>query len=88
MEGAVFILYLIAIAVIGVLVYLAFKKPESITVLNTIPQPSIETHHWGYASRPWWRRFGGVPGLGKPPKEPKMPVPPKPMIISRKQIVY
>ncbi len=88
MEGAVFILYLIAIIVVGFLVYLAIKKPESITVVNKIPQPSVETHHWGYAWRPWWRRFNGLPGVGKAPKEPKMPVPPKPIIIPTKPIVY
>jgi hypothetical protein len=81
MESAVFILYLIAIIVVGFLVYLVLKKPDTIKVVNTIPRPSFETHHWGYASRPWWRRFNGLPGVGAPPKEPKMPVPPKPLIV-------
>lgn len=54
--------------------------------MDEIPRKEIETHWWGYGWRPWWRRYGGVPGFGseKPLPEPKMPVAPKPIIIPTK----
>ena len=63
---AVFILYTIAIFVIGFLMYSILNRPQKIQisqVMNEQPLPQIETHHWGYAWRPWWRRYGGVPGF-------------------------
>lgn len=84
MESGIIILYLIAVALIGFLLYLALNKQETkMKIYNEIPPQRFETHWWGYGWRPWWRRYGGVPGLGpgKPLPEPKMPVPPKPLIV-------
>ena len=80
------ILYTIVILVIGLLLYGAIiKNPEQkIKIYNELPPPQrFDTHWWGYGWRPWWRKYGGVPGLGpgKPLPEPEIPKPPKPIII-------
>ena len=85
MEYALLILYLVTLVVIGFLLYLAIYKPTKISRKNGPRPASFETHHWGYAWRPWWRRFSGLPGFkpvdGKPLPEPKMPVVPQSYII-------
>ncbi len=79
------ILYTIVILVIGLLLYGAIiKNPEQkIKIYNELPPQRFDTHWWGYGWRPWWRKYGGVPGLGpgKPLPEPKMPKPSNPIII-------
>lgn len=85
-SGSIFILYTVAIAVIGFLLYNVFNKPQKIQIYNELPPPQrFNTHWWGYGWRPWWRRYGGVPGLtpAEPIAPPKMPVAPKPIIISK-----
>jgi hypothetical protein len=79
----IIILYIVAIIIIGFLLYTVLNRPQKIQIYNKIPAKQIETHWWGYGWRPWWRRYGGVPGFGKdkPLPEPKMPKPPKPIII-------
>ena len=53
--------------------------------MNELPQPQkFETHWWGYGWRPWWRRYGGVPGLE--PDNSKIPKPLKPLIIPIKPL--
>ena len=66
---------------------------KKIKIYNELPPPpQIETHHWGYMYRPYWRKYGGVPGFtpeeGKPLPKPKMPVAPKPVVINTKPILY
>lgn len=87
MEIAVFVLYIIAMSVIGLLLYSMLNRPKQIKVYNENPPPAvIRTHHWGYGWRPWWRKYEGVPGFGegKPLPEPTMPVAPKPIIVNTK----
>jgi hypothetical protein len=79
-------LYTIVFIVIGLLLYsiLSGGPKQKIQIYNELPPPQrFETHWWGYGWRPWWRRYGGVPGLGpaKPLPEPKIPKPSKPVII-------
>ena len=83
MESALIMLYLVAILVIGFLLYTLLNRPQTVKIYNEMPPPRFETHWWGYGWRPWWRRYGGVPGFGpaKPLPEPKMPVPLKPLIV-------
>jgi hypothetical protein len=84
MESALIMLYLVAILVIGFLLYTLLNRPQTVKIYNEMPPPQrFETHWWGYGWRPWWRRYGGVPGFGpsKPLPEPKMPVPPKPLVV-------
>ena len=84
MESALIMLYLVAILVIGFLLYTLSNRTRTVKIYNEMPPPQrFETHWWGYGWRPWWRRYGGVPGLGpaRPLPEPKMPVPPKPLIV-------
>jgi hypothetical protein len=83
-DAPLIVLYIVAITVIGFLLYTLFNRPQKIQIYNELPPgQSFETHWWGYGWRPWWRRYGGVPGLGpgKPLPEPKMPKPGKPIII-------
>jgi hypothetical protein len=83
-SASVFILYAVTLMVIGFLLYLLLRKPQKVQIYNELPPPQrFETHWWGYGWRPWWRKYGGVPGLGpaKPLPEPKIPKPLKPVII-------
>jgi hypothetical protein len=59
---SIVILYAITIVTVLWLLYPLFKQEKhKIQIYNEIPPPpQIETHHWGYAWRPWWRRYGGV----------------------------
>ena len=69
-------------------------RPVKVTQdMNKLPPlQSFETHWWGYGWRPWWRKYGGVPGFnpveGKPLPEPKIPIPPKPLIVNTKPVLY
>lgn len=84
---SIFILYTVTLTVVGFLVYFTLNRPEKIKkskVMNELPPPQrFETHWWGYGWRPWWRRYGGVPGLGpsKPLPKPTIPKSMKPIII-------
>jgi hypothetical protein len=85
-SATLFILYMVVILVIGLLLYgfIIDKPKQKIQIYNEVPPgQSFETHWWGYGWRPWWRRYGGVPGLGpgKPLPEPKIPKPLKPVNI-------
>lgn len=86
MKIAIFVIYIIALSIIGLLLYSMLHRPSKpIKVYVENPPPEvIRTQHWGYGWRPWWRRYDGVPGLGEPLPEPKMPVAPKPIIIDTK----
>jgi hypothetical protein len=91
MDKVLLLLYIIAIIVIGFLLYSMTdsaqkqKNKKQNRVQNGIPPPQrFNTHWWGYGWRPWWRRYGGVPGLDKP----EMPVAPKPVVINTKPILY
>jgi hypothetical protein len=85
---SIFILYTVTLTVVGFLVYFTLNRPEKIKkpqVMNELPQPQkFETHWWGYGWRPWWRRYGGVPGLE--PDNSKIPKPLKPIIIPIKSL--
>jgi hypothetical protein len=92
----IILLYLIATSVIGFLSYSITKKAQPVRVtqvMNEIPPlQSFETHWWGYGWRPWWRKYGGVPGFnpveGEPLPDPKMPVAPKPLVVNTKPVHY
>jgi hypothetical protein len=96
MDKTLIILYLISISVIGFLLYSMTKKARPVKktqVMNELPPPqSFETHWWGYGWRPWWRKYGGVPGFnpveGEPLPDPKIPIPPKPLIVNTKPALY
>jgi hypothetical protein len=84
-SASVLIIYIIGALIIGFLFYLLIEKPrQKIQIYNENPPPQqFQSHWWGYGWRPWWRRYGGIPGVGpaKPLPEPKMPKPLKPVII-------
>ena len=90
MDVVLIILYLLTLTVIGFLLYTALKRPERVKISQVMkelpPSQRFDTHWWGYGWRPWWRRYGGVPGFGPgtPLPEPKIPVPAKPIIIPNK----
>ncbi len=75
MEGSVFFLYLIAITIIGILLFNVLSRPQEKQVIYRTKQirPKFETHWWGYGWRPWWRKYNGVPGMV-----------PKPLIVDTK----
>jgi hypothetical protein len=79
------ILYLVTIIVIGFLLYLALRRPQTIQIYNEMPPKKIDAHWWGYSWRPYWRKYSGVPGFEKDKSIPdgKLPVPPKPIIIPK-----
>jgi len=72
---------IVAVAIIGALVYTLLRRPERVIVYNQPAPARFETHHWGYAWRPWWRRYNGLPGVA--PVKPVIPLPPKPIIIPK-----
>ncbi len=87
------ILYSITIVVISWLLYLSVKKPNRISTNLPLPHASFETHHWGYMYRPYWRKYGGIPGFNpaeedKPLHKPTIPVPTKPLIINTNPVLY
>jgi hypothetical protein len=93
MKYTLLILYLVALIVIGFLLYLAIYKSIKVPERRPeIPRASFETHWWGYGWRPWWRKYRGVPGFNseddKPLPKPKIPVPPKPIIVNTNPILY
>jgi hypothetical protein len=67
MESFVFILSLIAIAVIGFLLYTVLNRPEKVVVNRQVVAPAvIPVQHWGFGYRPYWRRHWwrrGLPGF-------------------------
>jgi hypothetical protein len=80
MNVSILFIYLVAIIIIVLLVYLASKPSQKIQIYNELPPPArFQTHWWGFGWRPWWRRYGGVPGL----QEPTIPKPPKPIILQK-----
>ena len=86
MNIAILVLFMIALLIIGFLLYPIVYRPQKIQIYNELPPPArIRSDWWGYGWRPWWRQYGGVPGFqkGDPLPEPKMPVAPKPIIIQR-----
>jgi hypothetical protein len=85
MEAAIIFLYIIALVIITLLLYSLFNKSQPIMIYNEVPPAVIQTHHWGFAWRPWWRRFTGIPGFEptKPISKPTIPNPPKPIIIPK-----
>lgn len=65
-------------AVIAYIAYYVARRPDRIKVYHENP-PSMETSHaWGYRPSTWWRRYEGVPGMGK--EKPHLPTvtPPTP----------
>ena len=93
MDTTLVILSLIAIAIIGFLLYSLLNRPRRVKIYNELPPPQrFDTHWWGYGWRPWWRRYGGVPGFnpeeGKPLPKPEMPVAPKPLVVNTKPLLY
>ncbi len=59
------------------------QPKRKIKIYNEMPPPSFPSDWWGYGWRPWWRNYDGLPGIGsvKPLPKPKMPKPPKTIII-------
>ncbi len=78
-------IFLLAVIIIVFLLYTVVNRPQKIQIYNEMPPKVTQTHWWGYGWHPWWRRYAGVPGFGRdaPLPEPKMPVPPKPIIIQK-----
>jgi len=96
MDKTLIILYLISISVIGFLLYSMTQSAQPVRVsqdMNKLSSPQrLDMHWWGYGWRPWWRKYGGVPGFnpveGKPLPDPKMPISPKPLIVNTKPALY
>lgn len=78
-------LFLLAVIIIVFLLYNVINRPQKIKIYNEIPPNEVYSKSWGYHWKPYWRKFAGVPGFGHdaPLPEPKMPVPPKPIIIQK-----
>ena len=57
------LLYLVALSIIVVLVYLALNQKQKRVKVVSPKHASFQTHWWGYGWRPWWRRYNGVPGV-------------------------
>jgi hypothetical protein len=66
MESFVFILSIIAMAVIGFLLYTVLNRPEKVVIRKDVVAPAvIPVQNWGYQWKPYWRRHWrrGLPGL-------------------------
>ncbi len=57
------------------------QPKQKIKIYNEMPPPSFPSDWWGYGWRPWWRKYGGVPGFQNPLPKPKIPKPSKPLIV-------
>ena len=93
MDKTLIILYLISISVIGLLLYSMTQSVKKTQDMNKLSSPQrLDMHWWGYGWRPWWRKYGGVPGFnpveGEPLPDPKMPVAPKPLVVNTKPVHY
>lgn len=62
---SIVILYAITIVTVLWLLYPLFKQEtQKVKIYNELPPPpQIETHHWGYSWRSYWRKYQGVPGI-------------------------
>lgn len=83
MDIVLFVLYTIAIAIITLLLYSLFNKPEKQLTVHKLTPVLVPTHWWGYGWRPWWKRYNGLPGVAKPLPSPSIPNPPKPIIVQK-----
>ncbi len=57
------------------------QPKQKIIIYNEMPLPSFPSDWWGYGWRPWWRKYGGVPGFQTPLPKPKIPKPSKSLIV-------
>ena len=73
-----FLLMALAVAAVAYIMYGVLRTPSRVAIYHENP-PSMESSHaWGYQSRPWWRRYEGVPGMGKEKPHPPTIAPPTP----------
>lgn len=57
-------------SVIAYIAYYVMRTPDRITIYRENPPTMDHSPTWGYKSRPWWRRYEGVPGMGKEKPHP------------------
>lgn len=93
------IFFTLIFALLAFLIYsLNTRQPRQIVVYNENVPSTVHSEWWGYGWRPYWRKYDGIPGVkpdgepavkpdgqgdGKPLPAPKLPVPPKPIIIKK-----
>lgn len=83
------IFFILIFSLLAFLVYsLNTQKVRQNPIYNENIPDTVYSRWWGYDWRPYWRKFDGIPGVkpdgdGKPLPAPKMPVPPKPIIIKK-----
>lgn len=69
---------MIVVILLGVIMYYVMRSPDRIVIYRENPPSMEHSHAWGYRSRPWWRRYEGVPGMGKETPHPPTITPPTP----------
>jgi hypothetical protein len=73
-----FLIMTVVALVIAYISYHVVRTPDRIKVYHENP-PSMETSRsWGYRPSSWWRRYEGVPGMGKETPHPPTVTPPTP----------
>lgn len=68
----------IALIMIAYLMYYVVRSPDRIVIYRENPPAMESSHSWGYQSRPWWRRYEGIPGMGKETPHSATVTPPTP----------
>lgn len=64
--------------IIGTVMYYVIRTPDRIAIYRENPPSMEHSRAWGYRTRPWWRRYEGVPGMGKETPHPPTVTPPTP----------
>jgi hypothetical protein len=73
-----FILFVIALFFIGLILWQALRTPDRIRIYRENPPVMESSRHWGYIPRPWWRRYEGIPGIGREEPHARQVMPPHP----------
>jgi hypothetical protein len=73
-----FMMMTLVIAVVVYILYHVFRTPDRIVIYRENPPAMESSPAWGYRARGWWRRYEGVPGMGKETPHPPTVTPPQP----------
>lgn len=60
-----FLIMAIIMSVVAYIAYHVIRTPDRITIYRENPPTMDHSPAWGYKSHSWWRRYDGIPGMGR-----------------------
>lgn len=73
-----FIIMACIVLLIGSIIYYVIRTPDRIVIYRENPPTMEHSRSWGYKVHPWWRRYEGIPGMGKEAPHSPTVTPPAP----------